>query len=349
MSELRITGLIMSFFVIIISLYFYKRRKFRGIDLVVGLSSGVAILIVSISPVILNYFTRQLSLTYSDSGRLLTLIVFSIAGLFLLWIGLNVRITKQEQISSKIIEDIALESYLKDHLEQTVNSIIIVIPAHNEQDNIAKVLNLMPDSINNVPVKVLVVDDGSTDETMLVAQKHGADVIRGIVNQGQGGALRLGYAVIKRFYRNNEVIVTMDADGQHDPGQIETIVAPILDGRADFVNGSRHLGHTKDVGVVRNAGVFLFSRLMGMLLFRKITDCSNGFRAFSMKLLDSLNLRETQYQSIEPIMQTIRKKFRYMEVPITVSARQSGDSKKPHNILYGYNYLIVIIKTWLRH
>jgi len=140
----------------------------------------------------------------------------------------------------------------------------------------------------------------------------------------------------------------MDADGQHDPGQIARLVEPILNNEYDFVIGSRILGTKENNTRFRSIGLHFFSFIISMLLGVKITDCSSGFRAFKARLLNSVTLLEDQYHTSELIIDAVKKGFRIGEAPISISKRKYGQSKKAKDLLYGLNFGKTILKTWWR-
>src|SRR5436190_10198979 len=153
--------------------------------------------------------------------------------------------------------------------------VFVVVPAFNEGEAIGAVL----DELRPYDVRVVVVDDCSTDATADAARKGGAVVLRHAINRGQGAAIQTGIAYALR--RGAEVIVTFDSDGQHDAGDLAALVAPIRDGRADVVLGSRFLEPRSAVPPTRRALLklaILFTRATSGL---RVTDAHNGLRAFS--------------------------------------------------------------------
>src|SRR5690606_19905488 len=124
---------------------------------------------------------------------------------------------------------------------------------------------------------VLVVDDGSRDGTDAVARAHGAAVARHVTNRGGGAALRTGYRLM--VDAGAELVVTLDADGQHRPEEMERLVGPLLSGEADVAHGSRVLGEADRNQLARELGIVFFNRLVSMITRTKVTDCSNGYRA----------------------------------------------------------------------
>ena len=120
----------------------------------------------------------------------------------------------------------------------------------------------------------------------------------------------------------------MDADGQFDPRELPDLVAPLVAGEADFVNGSRRLGRTETTDVVRKTGVVVFGALITVLTRVRITDPANGLRAFRAEVTETVPLHQTQYQTSELLIGAIAHGFRVKEVPATMYARHAGVSKK---------------------
>jgi hypothetical protein len=158
-------------------------------------------------------------------------------------------------------------------------------------------------------------------------------------------ALRVGYEIGLRL--GGVVIASLDADGQHDPDELGTVVAPILHGEADMVIGSRTLGTFEKESHFRHAGMYALSGIVSVLHGTRITDVSSGYRATSADLMRRLDLEQDQYSS-EILVEALRHHARIREVPITVRARASGTSKKPSSLKYGWRFSKVIIQTWLR-
>jgi glycosyltransferase involved in cell wall biosynthesis len=222
--------------------------------------------------------------------------------------------------------------------------IAVIMPAYNEAESVQDVVKAVPRRICGLGSEVIVIDDGSTDGTGRQARSAGALVCRLPVNLGQGQALRLGYRLARE--RAAELIATVDADGQFDPGELPTLIAPLVSGAADFVNGSRRLGRAEKADAVRQIGVVLFAALVTALTRVRITDPANGLRAFRVEVVEGVPLRQSQYQTAELLIGAISRGFRVREVPVTVYARKEGESKKGGNFLYGYRFLGVVLGTW---
>ncbi|PRX50219.1 glycosyltransferase involved in cell wall biosynthesis [Prauserella shujinwangii] len=222
----------------------------------------------------------------------------------------------------------------------------VVIAAYNEAKGIGSVLRDMPGECAGHDVSVLVVVDGATDDTAEVAERNGAFVCVAERNRGQGAALRLGYHLAAEC--GARYIVTTDADGQYDNGELPMLVKPLLDGSADFVTGSRRLGSEQADSKIRWLGVRVFAALATVLTLRKITDTSFGFRAMGADLATSVTLREPQYQSSELLLGVMARGARVLEVPLSMRLRNNGASKKGRSLYYGANYARVMTGTWLR-
>ena len=220
----------------------------------------------------------------------------------------------------------------------------VVVAALNEVDSVGDVVRAVPAQIAGLATETILVDDGSTDGTEHKARLAGALVCRLPVNLGQGQALRLGYRLARG--RGADTIATVDADGQFDPGELPTLVAPLVAGEADFVNGSRRLGRAERTDSLRRWGVRVFGGLVSVLTRVHITDPANGMRAFRVEVVERVPLLQPQYQTAELLIGAISRGFRVREVPVTVYARGSGSTKKGGNFFYGYQFSRVVLTTW---
>ena len=190
------------------------------------------------------------------------------------------------------------------------------------------------------------MSDGSEDRTAEVARTAGALVAELPIRRGGGLALRVGYDIALKL--GADIVVTLDADGQHMPEEIPVMIGPIVQGEADYVNGSRLLGTFEKESLVRHIGVHFFSRFITILTGRRITDPSSGYRAARADLLELLVLEQDQFWTSEILIEALRHKAKVVEVPVTIEARKGGKSKKPKSLKYGYYFSKVIIQTWLR-
>ena len=223
----------------------------------------------------------------------------------------------------------------------------MVIAAYNEQDGIEAVVRAIPDEVLGLGTETIVVVDGATDATAEAARRAGIMVCEVAVNRGQGAALRLGYRLARE--RDARYIATLDADGQYDPAELATVVAPLLDGRADLVTGSRRLGASHATDRTRAAGVVVFAALITLLTRTRASPtrptacgpCAPRSRPRSRP-------EQPQYQASELLVGAILQGYRVVEVPATMHRRSAGTTKKGGNLLYGLRFSRVVVGTWWR-
>jgi glycosyltransferase involved in cell wall biosynthesis len=225
-------------------------------------------------------------------------------------------------------------------------AVAVVIPAYNEAQSVGAVVSRVPPTVCGLRTSVLVVDDGSSDTTAEAARAAKAAVARHARNRGGGAALRTGYGIAREA--GAVIVVTLDADGQHLPEQIERLVAPIVERRAEVVIGSRTLGSADPNTFAREVGLRVFNRAISAITRQEITDCSSGYRAVKADALDDLVLRQEQFHASEFLIESVKRGLRLVEVPITVMARTHGETKKPASLRYGIGFANAILRTWLR-
>jgi glycosyltransferase involved in cell wall biosynthesis len=224
--------------------------------------------------------------------------------------------------------------------------VAVVISALDEAATIREVLELLPAELERRPVRAVVVDDGSRDDTASVAAAAGAVVAVHPANLGQGEGLRTGFAVALAL--GAEVVATMDADGQHDPGELATLVTPVLEDHADYVQGSRFLGAYDDAGGARHLGIRGFTAVINLLTGAGITDCTNGYRAIRADGLARMRLVEDRFSASEILIEAAGRGLRMLEVPVHIQSRVVGESRKPRGLKYAGGYLSVIVRSWRR-
>jgi glycosyltransferase involved in cell wall biosynthesis len=240
----------------------------------------------------------------------------------------------------------ALEVFGRAYPDLKLQPLVVVIAAFNEADNIGAVLDEVPHQIADVPVSLLVIDDGSTDATTKVAERHGALVCTLAANRGHGVALRLGYRIARDG--GAQYIATLDGDGQWDPADLPAMVEIMESGEADFVLGSRQLGQTENTDAFRNLGVKFFARVISALTRTRVTDTSSGLRLMRADLTGTVTQTQPQYQTSELLIGALLQGYRVAEVPTVMRQRLSGESKKGRNLAYGLRYARVITETYLR-
>jgi glycosyltransferase involved in cell wall biosynthesis len=246
----------------------------------------------------------------------------------------------------RLVTDLGRQDFRRRHPDASFGPIVVLIASYLEADNIGAVLAAVPGEVSGLAVSTLVVVDGGDDGTDKLVADAGAYCAVLPVNMGQGAALRLGYALAAEH--GAHYVVTVDADGQNDPSEIPSLIAPLLAGEADFVIASRKLGVDETTDVVRRAGVVFFSRLVNVLTGQHLTDTSNGFRALRIEVLGDVTLEQDQYQTAELIISAASRGWRLAERPTVWRPRASGTSKKGHNALFAVRYARVVVRTWLR-
>jgi glycosyltransferase involved in cell wall biosynthesis len=239
-----------------------------------------------------------------------------------------------------------IRAFRAEHGDRTLAPVVVVIAALDEAGCIADVLREIPPTACGLALETLVVDDGSTDGTGALARAEGVLVARLERNCGHGVALRVGYQLAREH--GARFIVTLDADGQWNPAELETVLQPLADGEADFVIGSRVLGaHETDDGF-RQAGVHVFGWLVRRLTGVTVTDTSSGYRALRAEITATVPQSQVQYQTSELLIGAIAQGYRIAERPIVMRKRLAGESKKGTNLIYGFRYCRVILSTWWR-
>jgi glycosyltransferase involved in cell wall biosynthesis len=230
-----------------------------------------------------------------------------------------------------------------EHTIHTVDStgvqtgpVLAVIPAYDEERFIASVVLKARRFVD----QVIVIDDGSTDETAMLAEAAGATVIRQPHNQGKAAALNAGFDMARQL--NPSAVVLLDGDGQHNPADIPALLQPILDGDADVVVGSRFMGVTSDIPRWRVAGQHFLTIATNRASGIALSDSQNGFRALSRRAIANLSFR-TRGFSVESEMQFLIKQHHLAvrEVPIAVNYDE-GPKRNP--VTHGVQVLNGILR-----
>lgn len=222
--------------------------------------------------------------------------------------------------------------------------ILVVIPAYNEEKNIENVINDIKKE--EAMMDVMVVDDGSSDNTGLIAEKTQKVILLSLpYNLGIGGAMQAGFKYAKR--NNYDIIVKFDGDGQHKAKEIKKILEPILKKEADMAIGSRFLEGNKSYPVfARRIGQKIFSILTSIIIGQKITDSTSGFRCYNRQ---ATNLFEeyypTDYPEPEEIIFLKKNNLKIKEVWVSMANRQGGNSSI--TIIRSLYYMVKVILSLL--
>jgi len=214
---------------------------------------------------------------------------------------------------------------------------VIGIPAYNEGKNIASILL----RLKNISEHIIVCDDGSSDLTSEIAEKLGAIVVTHTKNLGYGAAIKTIF--LKAQEINADALVTFDADGQHRIEDIDKILVPIKNNKADIVIGSRFLNDKQKISKYRKIGIKTITELTNITSGTKITDSQSGFRGYNRKTLENIKLTESGMGvSTEILIKAKKSNFKIIEVPIIVS--YEGETSTHNSIIHGSSVIISTLK-----
>jgi hypothetical protein len=324
----------------------WRRRSLRNVDVIILLLVALGLAIVA-GTELLDAVLGAFSFERENGTRIVGVAVIAILILFVLVVralSQGARITRE---LSAVLEGLAWEQFADaGQPERFRNKVGVLVPAYNEADSIGYVLDRIPQQVSGLETAVLVVDDGSRDGTGEIAAEHGAAVARHLINRGGGAALRTGYRLLSDA--GTTVVVTLDADGQHLPSEMERLVQPVVSGEVAVAHGSRVLGKAEPNHYARELGIVFFNRIVSLITRTKVSDCSNGYRAVRSDVLPQLVLRQEQFHTSEFLIEALRRGIPAKEVPVTVARRMHGHSKKPAVVRYGLGFANAIVRTWLR-
>ena len=301
----------------------------------------VTVIAISTQPSLLDEF---LNFTGLENRAQFLLIITILVLLYVLY----AQISKNKNLSldiNRIISEIAISNFKQD-ANEIKNSIALVIPAYNEIKSLPNVLSGIPSTLFDRKISKIVIDDGSSDETYKIAIKNGAYCLRHETNLGQGSALITGINFAKKH--SPDAIVTFDADGQHDVNDLENLLKPVLSDECHMTVGSRFIGKQEYVNTERLIGINFFTNMINFLCKSKISDCTNGLRAFNPEILDKIHLKEKKFSAPEILVETIMKGFQIKNIPTTIKKRTAGETKKPR-LGFAMGLFRVIITTWLKN
>jgi hypothetical protein len=310
---------------------------------------GILLLLISLFPAAATVLTEVLAIGQYPGSRLIALLIIAVTVLWIVSASFASQLVKNKDQLDRLIRHVAIREFSQAHGQEAIpqGCVLAILPALNEEANIGGVLHKMPANIEGRPVVSLVVDDGSTDRTAEIAADCGALVIRSPFQRGGGAAIRLGFEAAERY--GAAVAVNIDSDGQNDPEEMPGLVKPILADEADVMIGSRILGSHEITFWWRHVGVKLFSAIFNVLLGKRITDISSGYRAIRADCLRVLRLSQDQYHTSEFLVMCAKLGFRIGETPIHFARRASGKSKKGNEFLYGFRFARALLTAWVRN
>jgi len=247
---------------------------------------------------------------------------------FILYLLLT-QVRRSENVSldlHKVVRNIAISNFKQNLKNPEKTDVIIVICAKNESNTIGHVI----DSINseNLPFsyKILVVNDGSIDDTAQIAKEKGAYVINHVYNLGLGSAIKTGFIVSKIFHPN--IIINIDADGQHDPKYIPKIVSILQNGETDLVYGSRFTHESNyDSSTLKLVGNKFYTNLVSRITKFPFTDVTSGYRGIKSQKLNSIYFVSEGNFAIELAIRAARNGLKITEIPTNAKIRNQGQSQ----------------------
>ncbi len=228
--------------------------------------------------------------------------------------------------------------------------LIINIPAHNEEKTIGKVIKTIPRQIFGIKtIKVLVIDDGSVDNTRREAKKAGADyIISNKTNRGLGYSFQKGINTALEY--GADIIVNIDADYQYNPKEIPKLIEPVLKNKADMVIGNREIKRITHMPLIKKYGNLALSKFIRSLLNVEIQDVFSGFRAFSRSYALKIQINSNYTYTLENLLQAVFYEARIKEVSIKFMRRKHGNSRLIKSLMRHLLYSgSTILKMYVRY
>jgi len=209
----------------------------------------------------------------------------------------------------------------------------ILIPAYNEEATIKQVIEEIPKTLDSIrETEIIVIDDGSSDNTVKIAKESGATVYS--FNQNQGLAKAISYGFTKCLEHEADILVILDADNQYDSKEIPLLLKPMLEKKADIVLGDRQLKNLNHMPKQKKIGNQLSSKVVSRLIGQKINDAQTGFRAFNQDALNKLHIFSGYTYTQETLLQAKFKGLKVVEVP--VSFRERADKSRLISNIFTY-------------
>jgi hypothetical protein len=226
--------------------------------------------------------------------------------------------------------------------------VLVIVPAHDEEESLPATLDELRRKAPDIAV--LVVDDGSRDDTARIARERGVPVVSHAVNLGVGGALQTGFRwALGHGY---DVGVQLDADGQHDPAHLPALLAPIVMGECDVSIGSRYVARSGyRAPLARRLGIALFSGVVQLAVGQRITDTTSGYRAYDRAVMEICQHDfPRDFPDAPLLIDLARRGFRLAEVPVEMRPREAGRSfyTLGRSLYYPYKNLLASLMVLLK-
>jgi glycosyltransferase involved in cell wall biosynthesis len=244
------------------------------------------------------------------------------------------------EVASELLNISLIGNSVMEDAANTKLVIVAVIPAYNESRSIANIISETAKYVTSI----VVVDDGSRDNTTEVAESCGVKVRRHMHNIGKGAALKTGF--IECLKQNPDFVITIDADGQHDPSEIPKLLKPLQEGQADVVIGSRYINSSSTIPTYRKAGLSFITFLDKHLAKTSVKDSQSGFRAYSRKVLPIISAFSSTGFGVESEQLAIMEQYglTVLEVPIAIKYQGLDNTSKRNPLLQGAEITSKILK-----
>lgn len=220
----------------------------------------------------------------------------------------------------------------------------MAIPAFNEEKTIGEIIVEIRKEYREFSPTIIIVDDGSSDDTARIAKEKGAVVVEHQANEGVARTTNTALEESQKY--DKDILVMMDADGQHIVGEIRKIIKPILAGEADIVIGSRFLKEYANMPSMNLFGNKLLSFLVSVLIGKRITDAQSGFRAMRGEFSENMKIESRFTYTQEMILRAAHGKYRIVEVPINVKTRRYGKSRV---VSYWFIYMVKVSRDFVQY
>ena len=235
-----------------------------------------------------------------------------------------------------------------------MKKVLLIIPAYNEEENIANVYKSITNynKKNKIKYDVIVINDGSKDNTLKILKDNKIPHVNLIHNLGIGGAVQTGYKYA--FYNDYDIAVQFDGDGQHDIRYVKDIIEPLLNEKADMVIGSRFIDKSRKgfkSSASRRLGIKIISAFMRFATRKKIYDTTSGFRAVSKKIISDFAVSyPSEYPEPITTAELMKKGYRVKEVAVEMKERMGGKSSIHtwKNIYYMMNVSLALLAIKIR-
>ena len=342
----RIVLIILSILMIIVFAKLKKEQRVGTQLFVILVIFWSVILISAIEPSILIQARDNTTL---DSNAQLLLIISVIVILYLLFVQVGrLKITSGDLHT--IVRKLAISNFKQNFSNTEKIEVLIVICAKNEENTIGKIIEEIKSMNMPFLYKILVVNDGSTDKTANISKAKGALLVDHVYNLGLGGAIKTGFIISK--FLNPEIIINIDADGQHDPKYIPEIVSEIKNNGSDLVYASRFTKKSEyDSTTVKLVGNKFYTNLVKKIAKIPFTDVTSGYRGIKTSKIDSIFFVAESNFAIELAIRGAKNGLKITEIPVNAKIRKHGKSqfhRLERFVGYNTNALVQIFNVYFK-